>query len=249
MINLVSRIYLLLIIISNKVREMVLSEVEQFLRASGKRVTSERRLILRIIEENPHLDASEIYALARKEDPKISLSTVYRTMTMLKELKLVEASDLGEDHDHYEVRLQEHYHLICLGCGRVIEIPPSDAITRLGEESGFEVVGVKLEIFGYCEECQKKRSSPGLQVQPPTVKAGKMKDADLVIDLRGIPRLQHPEVVSRKADECSRGDIIEIVCDDPVLDIAPQMLERIGGLKLLAVWKEGRVCHAQAEKL
>ena len=229
---------------------MVLSEVEQFLRASGKRVTAERRLILRIIEENPHLDASEIYALARKEDPKISLSTVYRTMTMLKELKLVEASDLGEDHDHYEVRLQEHYHLICLGCGKVIEIPLPDAIKQIGKEQGFETVGVKLQIFGYCKECQKKRSSRKKKSTSLAAGSQKRRKADKIVDLRGVPLLQHPEVVSHEAKRAHPGEIIEIICDSQVrLEAAPRMLEKVGGLKLLNTWMEGEVCHTQAEKI
>lgn len=229
---------------------MVTAEVEQFLRASGKRLTRERRLIIRIIEDSPHLDASEIYALARKEDPKISLSTVYRTMTMLKELGLVEASDLGEDHYHYEVHLQEHYHLVCLGCGKVIEIPPPDAIKQLGKEQGFEVVGVKLQIFGYCKECQAKRSSrtkEGVSLAPGSRKRRK---ADKIIDLRGVPLLQHPEVVSHEAKRSHPGEIIEIICDSQVrLEAAPRMLENVGGLKLLNTWMEGGVCHTQAEKI
>ncbi len=231
---------------------MATVEVEQFLRASGKRLTRERRLIIRIIEDNPHLDASEIYALARKEDPKISLSTVYRTMTMLKELKLVEASDLGEDHHHYEVRLQEHCHLVCLGCGKVIEIPIPKEIKQIGKEQGFEVVGVKLEVFGYCKECQKKRllrkrKTSSLAVKP---QKRKIRKVDKIIDLRGVPLLQHPEVVSREAEQSKPGEIIEIISDDPGrLDMVPRMLEKVGGLKLLNIWMEGRVSHAQAKKI
>jgi len=132
-------------------------ETMKFLQAAGKRITPERKLLLRIISENAHLDASEIYQLAKREDPKINLSTVYRTVRLLEELGVVEASELGEDHQHYEVRVDEHYHLICLDCGKVVEIPPVDAVRKLGKERGFEVVGVKLELLGYCAACQRKR--------------------------------------------------------------------------------------------
>ena len=80
---------------------MDISEATWFLRAEGKRITPERRLLLRIISDNAHLHASEIYDLAKEEDPRTSLSTVYRTVNLLK----------------------EHYHRICLGCGKVAEIP------------------------------------------------------------------------------------------------------------------------------
>ncbi|MCK4394899.1 transcriptional repressor, partial [Candidatus Bipolaricaulota bacterium] len=90
---------------------MNIPEAMKFLRAAEKRITPQRKLLLRIISDNAHLDASEIYRLAKEEDEKISLSTVYRTVRLLEELGLVEASGLGEDHYHYEVRLDEHYHL------------------------------------------------------------------------------------------------------------------------------------------
>jgi Fe2+ or Zn2+ uptake regulation protein len=132
-------------------------ETMELLRTVGKRITPERKLLLRIISENAHLDANEIYHLAKVENPKINLSTVYRTVHLLEELGLVEASELGEDHQHYEVRADEHYHLICLDCGKVVEIPPVDGVRKLGEERGFEVTGVKLELLGYCTACRRKR--------------------------------------------------------------------------------------------
>jgi len=218
------------------------AEAIGFLRAAGRRITPERKLLLRIIGDNPHLDASEIYALARKEDPKISLSTVYRTMAMLKELKLVEASDLGEDHYHYEVHLKEHYHLICLGCGKVIEVPLPDAIKQLGKEQGFKVVGVKLEAFGYCKECQKKRL-------PQKAKARKVKKADRLVDLRGVPLLRHPGVVSREVERANAGDLLEIITDEPGrLEMAPKMLKRIEGLQIIDIWQEGTIRHALVRK-
>ncbi len=226
---------------------MDLSEAIRFLRADGRRITQERRLLLQIIEKNSHLDAAEIYELARKENPKISLSTVYRTVNLLRGLGLVEASPLGEDHYHYEVRLQEHYHLICLGCNKVIEIPPSDAVKRLGAERGFEIVGVKLEIFGYCEECQEKRAS---NKRKRALAAPEAEKADRIVDLRGVPLLKHPGMVSREVERSHPGDLLEIVTDDPGRpEMAPKMLEKIDGVEVINVWREGTVCHALVRKV
>ncbi len=135
---------------------MDISEATWFLRAEGKRITPERRLLLLISGNNAHRKASELDQLAGKENSKISLSTVYRTVKLLKELGLVEASVLG-DHYHYEVCLNEHYHLICLGCGNVAEIPPVGALKELGEKEDFEVLGGKMELLEYREECRKSR--------------------------------------------------------------------------------------------
>jgi len=224
------------------------TNVLAFLRAGGQRITKKRRLVLQIIEGNPHLDASEIYELARKKDSKISLSTVYRTMNMLRDLGLIEASSLGEDHYHYEVHLQEHYHLVCLGCGKVTEIPPSKGVRKLGEGQGFEVVGVKLEIFGYCKECQKKLSASGEKAV--STKRLTRKKAIKAVDLRGIPLLRHPKVVAQEVERSHPGDLIEIITDDPRrLKMAPNMLKNTKGLELIDIWQDGAECHALVRRI
>src|SRR5512134_1872772 len=89
----------------------------------GLRVTSQRALILDIIRNGKgHLDADEVYRLARRKQSRISLSTVYRTLQTLKKAGLIDEVHFDENHHHYEVRASaEHHHLVCLGCGRVIE--------------------------------------------------------------------------------------------------------------------------------
>ena len=87
------------------------------LRASGRRMTRERELLVRIIDRNPHLDAAEIYRIARRKRPRIGLATVYRTLNLLEQLGVVRASELGETHSHYEVRQDDHLHLVCSECG------------------------------------------------------------------------------------------------------------------------------------
>ncbi len=125
------------------------------MRAAGKRMTQERKLILRVIEENHHLGADEIYRLASTKDPRLNLSTVYRTMALLREIGLVDASALGEDHDHYEARGESHHHAVCLGCGRVVEIPTDGWVDDLASQEGFTVTSAKVELFGYCAACRK----------------------------------------------------------------------------------------------
>jgi len=148
-----------------------LAHARDVLHADGKRITPERKLLLRIISENAHIDARELYALARREDPRINLSTVYRTVGLLKTLGLVAGTGLGESHEHFEVHGAEHYHLVCLGCGKVVEIHPVEAVRRLGEQRGYEVVGVNLELLGYCSACRDKaRRRPSKR-----------------LDLRGVP--------------------------------------------------------------
>lgn len=123
------------------------------LREAGRRVTPERELLLRIIHRNPHLDATEIYRIAKEEQPRIGLATVYRTLNLLKDLGVVRACELGETHRHYEVQLDHHLHLVCSGCGRIIDIPLPESLHDVAESRGFHIQRIRLEMLGYCETC------------------------------------------------------------------------------------------------
>ena len=135
--------------------------MRRILRRAGKRVTPQRLLILETIREGGgHLDADEIYRLARRKAPRLSLSTVYRTIKVLKEAGVIEELHLGEKHHHYELRGEKgHHHLICQGCGKVVEFecPFSQEFLRdLGEEHDFEITAIRLSLVGYCAECRQK---------------------------------------------------------------------------------------------
>ena len=130
------------------------------LNVTGLRATSQRALILEVIRRG-HLDADEIYRQARAKQPNISLSTVYRTLRMFKKLGLVEELHFDEAHHHYEMKpSSEHYHLICLGCGRVIEFqfPLTRYIRRnVTELKNFEIVNAEIRMTGYCPKCRQNR--------------------------------------------------------------------------------------------
>ena len=129
------------------------------LRAAGRRITPERELLVRIISRTPHLDATEIYRIAKEEQSRIGLATVYRTLNLLNELGVVRVCELGEAHRHYEVQQDDHLHLVCSDCGRIIDIPQSTTIRDLAESRGFHVEQIRLELIGYCTACAKKRSA------------------------------------------------------------------------------------------
>ena len=134
----------------------------QGLNVSGLRATNQRALILDIIRRGRgHLDADEVYHKAREKKPRLSLSTVYRTLQMLKKLGLVEELGFDEAHRHYEIKpSNEHHHLVCLGCGRVIEFnqPLSRYIKRtVPEARDFEIGETEIRILGYCPACRQNK--------------------------------------------------------------------------------------------
>ncbi len=138
-------------------------QVTAFLRERGNRITAQRRAILKIIQEQGgHLSADDIYYLARKEVPRLSLSTVYRTLELLKGLDLVSELQLAGSHYRYEAQSGEHQHLVCLSCGKVIEFQCghwAEMHRQLADQHGFKITGNRVELFGYCEECSKVRNN------------------------------------------------------------------------------------------
>ena len=134
------------------------------LRATGYRITPQRQIVLEVVETSAeHLDAEAIYQRAREKDPKISLATVYRTLTVLKDKGLIEQRFLARDHarEHYEpVGAPEHYHFTCLGCRKVIEFQSprvTQMTTELHRDLGVEVAHACICLEGYCQTCAAKR--------------------------------------------------------------------------------------------
>jgi Fe2+ or Zn2+ uptake regulation protein len=140
---------------------------ERRLRAAGKRITPQRRMVLVILAgARGHLDAYDIYERGRRQDANLSLSTVYRTLSLLKETGVVHELHLDEEHHHYELDdKEEHSHLVCLGCGRVIEVDSAtfvEAAMAAGKAYGFEIASTQVELTGYCADCrQPDAKTPG----------------------------------------------------------------------------------------
>jgi Fur family ferric uptake transcriptional regulator len=142
-------------------RRELLNQVE----ARGVRLTAQRRALIETIQEaTTHLDAASLLKQAQELDPKINRATVYRTLELLKKLGMIDELDLmhlnGEKH-YYEVKTQEdHLHLACFECGRILEFA-TPAFERLKQEiaaaNQFDIQVVRLEVGGLCGACTAKK--------------------------------------------------------------------------------------------
>lgn len=147
-------------------RWMAQAGAKDSLRERGKRLTRQRKILLELIDgSGKHLDAEQLFQMAKEKDPKLNRVTVYRTLKMLKEGGLVDELDLmhqrGDQH-FYETRLKgEHAHVICLRCGKVEEFfgePLQRLRKQVEAHFGFQILIARTEIGGYCSHCQVLRA-------------------------------------------------------------------------------------------
>jgi Fur family ferric uptake transcriptional regulator len=145
---------------------MAVSGIRDSLKQQGVRLTRQRQILLDLIDQSGlHLDAEQLYQLARQKDARINRVTVYRTLKLLKAGGLVDELDLmhhdGDQH-YYETRLkQEHAHVICLRCGKIEEFF-GDLLQQMRAQIeshfGFQIVLARTEVGGYCAHCQVLRA-------------------------------------------------------------------------------------------
>jgi len=128
------------------------------LREVGYRLTPQRMLIVSIIHDSKgHITAEEIHKRVVQHYPYVDISTVYRTLQLLKKLHLVSETDLGGGRVQYELSEGErHHHLVCRQCGSALPIDDEliDSLReRLLEEHGFHADMEHFAIFGVCSRC------------------------------------------------------------------------------------------------
>lgn len=133
-------------------------EALSVLRTKGYKHTEKREDILSLFEtRSGYLSAKDIQSALRNAYPGISFDTIYRNLSLFKDLYILEETELGgEKVFHFRCSDHHHHHLICLRCGKTksIDICPMHDLSQLDPD--FQVTGHKFEVYGYCRECQKK---------------------------------------------------------------------------------------------
>ena len=133
----------------------------QSLQEKGYRLTPQRLMVVEALHSvDRHISAEEIYAKVKEKYPYANISTVYRTLDLLKELGLVTEIDLGDGRVRYHpAEKGHHHHLVCHNCGTIIDLPEeafNPLIDKLGRDYKFKADLKHLAIFGLCEKCQSK---------------------------------------------------------------------------------------------
>jgi Fur family transcriptional regulator, ferric uptake regulator len=136
------------------------SDIASRLSQKGYRLTPQRLMILEAIEgASGHVSAEEIYQKIRQAYPGLNISTVYRTMELLKETGMVTETDMGDGRVRFHsVGHEHHHHLVCSKCGSVVDLDESmlsPLTVLLTEKYGFSADLKHLAIFGRCKDCAR----------------------------------------------------------------------------------------------
>ncbi len=127
--------------------------LEEVCAAKGMRMTEQRRVIAQVLDAaSDHPDVEELYRRASEIDPRISISTVYRTVRLFEDAGVVTRHEFRDGRARYETIPDEHHdHLIDLKTGKVTEFR-DDEIEKLQEriaaKLGFRLVDHRLELYG-----------------------------------------------------------------------------------------------------
>lgn len=121
-------------------------------------------LLSELHEHSGHLDAYNLYLRAKEKESRISLSTVYRALAHFTDTGLVKQLTFDGAGRFYEIaKPMEHHHLLCLGCGEIIELNPvlGQDEEKLLAQMDIDLVAVEVTLKGYCSACRHQKRGGG----------------------------------------------------------------------------------------
>lgn len=153
-----------MIILGRGVRmETRIQSIKKALQDAKYKLTPQREVTVRVLLENEeeHLTAENIFMMVKDKYPDIGLATVYRTLELLSELRIVEKIHFGDNVSRYDLYKEGsahfHHHLVCTNCGFVEEIEEyllREVEEKIRKEYQFEITDNKLIFNGICRRCR-----------------------------------------------------------------------------------------------
>jgi Fur family ferric uptake transcriptional regulator len=137
------------------------TDVLELLRSRGLRMTPQRRAIVsEVMRPQGHISPTVIARKVQGEMPGVNPSTVYRTLTLLEEVGVLQHSHLETGAEYHRAEEAQHVHLTCGNCGRddALSLPEAERLQRLiRAHHGFEADLTHFAITGLCAECAAAR--------------------------------------------------------------------------------------------
>jgi len=146
---------------NSKTLETVNQKLTEYLNANNGRRTQERYAILNLIySDHRHFDMDSLYKAMKEQNLRVSRATIYNTMQLLMDCKLVLKHQFGKNISFYERACSNelHHHLVCTHCNSIREYKNSELKTIIQgiKIKNFNPSHFSLHIFGMCNSCSRR---------------------------------------------------------------------------------------------
>jgi len=143
-------------------------ELVALLRARGKKVTSQRVLIYRmLLADRSHPTAEQLHSRLKEQLPGLSLTTVYTALNDLVQAGEVRRFEAGDGSVHFDPEMRPHAELVCVECGRIDDAPTDRAVRMPRQVLGYQILRRTELLHGVCPACQRTR---GGAAEPASVR-------------------------------------------------------------------------------
>lgn len=126
---------------------------------SGWRVTEQRRTLAQIFaKQDSYLSPKDVYDQMSVKYPSVSFDTVYRNLRMMSEMGVLEQFYFMDGGLKFKSSCTEHHHhhLICVNCEKTLSFDYCPMDEKLSLPGNYQILNHRFEVYGLCEECQKR---------------------------------------------------------------------------------------------
>ena len=127
------------------------------LRNHGMKITPQRLMIFKILEDNTsHPSAEDVFKRVKKIYPTVSFTTIYKTLETLRDLGEVQELIIDEDRKHYDPNTDTHHHVICSNCKKILDVfEDFSQHVKLPDtlKKDYTVSGFQISFHGICKDC------------------------------------------------------------------------------------------------
>ena len=124
------------------------------LKENDLKATIQRTSILKTIDHAGHINIDDIYDSVKEQYPTLSLATIYKNIIVMQENNVIIEVPLNGEKSKYELKKEEHMHLICEVCGEIKDTQITPATKEALVIENFRLKASQINLFGLCEKCQ-----------------------------------------------------------------------------------------------
>lgn len=143
----------------------------KYLKENKHRITNERFLILdAAINMEGHFDADELYLKMRKGMMRVSRATVYNTLELMSDCKILTKHNFKGDRARYETKYgrRTHYHMLCTSCNMILEFENDEIeklLTKTCRKYDLKLIDHSLQVFAVCKDTGKCRNCKTFKIK------------------------------------------------------------------------------------